>query len=411
MGILKDFRQFRRIKSNYDLDKLTAKDFQRVFDGWFNVSAEDKNYVGAVFSAIDTHGLYYTKAKFRIYDTSKEDNIVEVKDKNINRLFLRPNEFQTWKEIAYKIATHFGIFGEAFIYKIRTGTKIIGYQLILPSLIKRKRKEESNNIFDHYEYSGSKKIERTEIIDLRYPNPYSDIEGYPIISSIADNVTVNQLQMEYSKKALEKGGYLGLTFATDQDMGKAQFDEMLKSLDVRYGKKENAFKVALLTSGLKPIAPPYSPKDMQFGENRAITRDEIFSAFKVPKILVGIGESINRATAEASIYQFTSGSIDPILSYVDEVLTLDFQKEFNPNYQVIHDTLAPKDVEGQLKYYSNGLKEGWLYINEVRKEEGMNKLDGVLADVATINVGGALVSVETGKQLAVENTQGVENGN
>jgi len=165
-------------------------------------------------------------------------------------------------------------------------------------------------------------------------------------------------------------------------------------------KKE--FKVALLASGLKPLAPPYSPKDMEFGESRVATRDEILSAFKVPKILVGIGESINRATADASVYSFTSGVIDPILSMVDEVLTLDFKKEFGSQYRVEHDTLAPKDVEGKLSYYDKMVKIGAMTINEIRKDEGFNALEGVLADIATINVGGALVSVETGKQIGVE---------
>src|SRR5574343_1336722 len=141
---------------------------------------------------------------------------------------------------------------------------------------------------------------------------------------------------------------------------------------------------------------------MQFGETRKITQEEIFTAFKVPKILVGIGESVNRTTAEASQYQFTSGVIDPILSYVDEVLTLDFQKEFNRNLIVQHDTLAPKDVEGKLSYYDKMTKMGAMTINEVRAEEGLNALTGKLADVATVNVGGALVSVDTAKQIGVE---------
>lgn len=408
MGIIKDFRQYRKIKSSYNLDKLTASEFQRVFDGWFNISAEDKNYVGAVFSAIDTHGLYYSKAKFRVYDESNPDNIVEVRDDNILKLFTQPNSFQTWKEISYKIASHFGIFGNAYLYKIREGRKVVGYQLILPSLIERKRRDNSKNIFDYYLYAGKDEIQRSEIIDFKYPNPYSDIEGFPIINAIADNVTVNQMQMEYSKKALEKGGYLGLSFATEQDLSESTFKKLLAELEKRFGGKENAFKVSLLSSGLKPIAPPYSPKDMQFGENRTITREEIFSAFKVSKILVGIGESFNRATAEASIYQFTSGVIDPVLSYVDEILTLDFKKEFGSQYKVEHDILAPKDIEGKLSYYDKMTKMGAMTINEVRKEEGYNSFEGEIANTATVNVGGALVSVETGKQLAVENQpQGV----
>lgn len=40
--------------------------------------------------------------------------------------------------------------------------------------------------------------------------------------------------------------------------------------------------------------------------------------------------------------------------------------------------------------------------NEGRKMQGMNAAKGALADVLTVDVGGALVSVETAKQIAVE---------
>lgn len=407
MGLIKDFNAFRKIKSTYNLDTLTARDFQRVFDGWFNVDANDKKYVGAVYSAIDTHGLYYAKAKFRIYDESNPDSITEVKEPKIRLLFENPNPYQTWWEFAYKIAAHFGLFGEAFFYKLRNGKEIVGYQMLLPSLVKRKRDNGSKNLFDYYEYNN-KPIRKIDVIDLRYPNPDKDLEGFPIVGAIADTVTVNQLQMEYSKKALEKGGYLGLTFATDQELNSNNFDGLLKKLEQRYGGSENAFRVALLSHGLKPLAPPYSPKDMEFGQNKNITREEIFSAFKVPKILVGIGESVNRATADASIYQFTSGVIDPVLSYVDAVLTRDFKMEFGNQYRVEHDTLAPKDVDAQLKYYKDLNAIGAITINEVRAYEGENKFDYELADVPMINVGGAVIRLDTGKQISVEDGESVK---
>jgi len=402
MGLIKDFRDYRKIKSTYNLDKLTANEFQRVFDGWFNVNAEDENYVGAVYAAIDTHGLYYAKAKFRVYDESNPDDIREVNDDKIKLLFNKPNAYQTWGHMAYRLATHFSLFGNSYLYKMRQGRQIVGYQQLLPSLVTRKKEEKSKNLFDYYEFAGVR-IEKSDIIDFKYPNPYSDIDGYAIINSVADNVTVNQLQMKYSKKALEKGGYLGLTFATDQDLTDSNFNKLLTQLSQRFGGEENAFKVALLASGLKPLAPPYSPKDMEFGASRVATREEIYSAFKISKILVGTGESINRATAEASIYQFTSGAIDPILTaFVDEVLTQDFKKEFGSKYRVKHDTLAPKDVEAELKYIIDNIKNGMMTRNEGRKMQGMNAAKGALADVLTVDVGGALVSVETAKQIAVE---------
>lgn len=390
----------------YFLNQLTRDGFEEIFSGFTDEGKKSDNYAGTVFAALDVYGLYFSKAKFRIYQKTKE-GVQEVKDPRYTILFDRPNAYQGWLEIKHRIGVHLGLFGNSYLYKIRDGKgRIIGYQHLLPSAMKRKKEENSKNLFDYYEYADVK-IPKRDIIDFRYPNPYSEIEGYPIISSILDTIEVNKLQVKYSKKALEKGGYLGLTFATDQELSKTSFEKLRDELEKRFGGDENAFRVALLTSGLKPVAPPYSPKDMEFGTNKNLTREEILSAFKVPKILLGIGESINRATAEASIYTFTSGVIDPLLSMIDDVLTRDFALEFSPDFFIEHDILSPKDQQGQLEYYSRGLKEGWLTINEVRESEGLNKLQGKLADVPTINMGGALVNVDTALQIDT----GVPNGN
>lgn len=394
---MKLFKFFQ--KKDYDVSKLNAEDFKNIFTGFMDLHVGTDKVINAVFSCIDAYGLYFSKAKFRVYDESIPNNVKEIKDSKIIRLFTAPNDYQTSSEIFYRIATHFAIFGNSYLYKIRNDNdEVIGYQQLLPNLVKRVRNTNSKNLFDYYEYAETA-IPKRNIIDFRYPNPYSDIDGYAIINAIEDDITIMKVQKEYTKLALEKGGYLGLTFTTEQQLSDTTFKKVLKELEQKYTGRDNAFKVALLTNGLKILAPPYSPRDMQFGENRNITREEILSVFKVPKILLGIGESINRATAEASVYAFTSGVIDPLLSMIDKVLTKAFKEDFGIQYSVEHDLLTPKDVEGQLKYYSQGLKEGWLTINEVREAEGLNKLTGELSDVPTINVGGALINVDTAKQI------------
>ena len=403
----------KRVKDLFERKAYNLKDpnnFQKAFDDYFSLTTDANNYVGAVFSAIDTWGWYYSKAKFRVYNKKKggKSGIEEIYDHRT--LFDKPNPYQVWNELAYMIAGQQGLFGQAFLFKKRrNGTPesskgdVIGYQLLLPSLVQVK--SDKGLPISHYVYRDGDKevnIHRDNIIFIRYPNPNGGYEGYPIVKSVADQSEVNKLQMAYAKKFFEQGGFLGLAFSTNQQMSKSNFARTLDMLQQRYSGIENAYEIGVFDSGLQPVKAAYSLKDMDFGANRTLTREDIFSAFKVPKILVGMGESVNRATAEASIYQFTSGVIDPALSLIDAVLTKDFQMEFGDNIVVTHDTLAPRDQEGKLSYYSNGLKEGWLTINEVREDEGWNKLVGELGDIATINVGGALISVATGKQLAVE---------
>jgi HK97 family phage portal protein len=395
------------------------KAFQQAFGDWIDAySGGNKDYVGAVYSAIDTWGLMFAKANFRLYET-KKNSVQELIDHPFRMLFDNPNNYSSWWEIKYKIGAHFGLFGNSYILKLRKNSRletngnftnrgeVVSYQHLLPNLVRR---ESGNGQFiDHYTYYfGDKKIKisRNDVIDFRYPDPYGDAQGFPIIQSIADQVTVNRLQLAYMKKFFERGGFLGAIFTTPKEMTTASFNRLKKMLVDEYGGIDNASKIGLFDSDVKPVPTAYSPKEIEMGNQATLNRENIFSAFKVPKVLVGLGELDNKATADASLYVFTSLVIDPILSYVDNILTKHARMEFEKNLKVEHDILAPKDQQGQLNYYDYGLKNGWLSINEVREMEGWNKLKGEIADNPTVNVGGALVSVSSGKQLGVEENGG-----
>jgi len=134
-----------RTKELFQRKAYNLKDpnnFQKAFDDYFSLTTDANNYVGAVFSAIDTWGWYYAKAKFRVYK-KKAEGVAEVFDKRI--LFDQPNPYQVWSELAYMIAGQQGLFGKAFLYKKRRSGnpesskgEVIGYQLLLPSLVQVK---------------------------------------------------------------------------------------------------------------------------------------------------------------------------------------------------------------------------------------------------------------------------------
>jgi HK97 family phage portal protein len=408
----------RRIKSlvtkTYsDAGSLTVYD--RAFSNFIKnywEGGNSKEYVGAVRDAIEVHSFYFTKAKFRIYKNSAQKTN-ELTDHVFNSFFERPNSKNTWWEYAYKIPAHWGLWGIAYIHIKRNilSKEPFAYQLIPPPLIEKERNlDGSLKNYLYVDGQNKRPIPIEDLIVIKYPNPYSDEEGFAIISSVADQTAVNYLQMQYMKKFFENGGFMGLIFSTTQEMRPANFQKVLAMLEEKFMGSENAYKkVGLFDSGLQPVKAAYSIKDMDLTESRKLTKEDIFQAWKVADIMVGRG-NMDRAGNEAAIYQFTSGIIDPLLNYVDSCLTLFLKKEWkDDSLKIIHDSLAPKDQESSLKYYESGLKNGWLTINEVRKEENWNDYPYPLADVPIINPGGGLIRIDLEKQIGVENAQGKTN--
>lgn len=400
---LKNFIVKTALKLSSKTDAMVILD---IVNEWLGASKED-SYFGAVYNATSTWGLFFAKAKFRVYKQNK-DGLEEVLEDDALKLFKEPNYYETWWEMCYKIPALFGIFGRAFIIVLRKGGledtkgKIMAYELMPPRVINVRYE---NNQINYYFVGNGKerKIPNENIIDLRYPHPFKMLEGHPIIESVLNVQQIEKIQELYMKEYWTTGGFMGLTFSTEQDLTKQQYDSIYNRLNEKYTGTKRAFKLGLLTNGLKPVKTSYSMKEHDMTGQRKYIRDEIYQAFKVSNIMMGGGENYNRAVADAQIFQFTSNVIDPILNYIDAIFTKFIQKNYNKDYIVIHDTIAPKDVELKLRYYESGLKNGWLVLNEVREMEGFNKYNYESANKPYVNVGGALIDyselIQIGKVL------------
>ena len=413
-GIKEDLDLGRFVKNETNQKAINFKDplsFQREFAEYLNISSADPKYVGAIYDSCDIWGMWFAKAKFRLYKTTGR-TVKEVKKHDVLKLFEDPNPMHPWWQIAYMLGPHLGFFGNFYIYKNRGKSgKIIGYQYLLPSLVTPQIKEGVGiHRYDYAVGENAVEIPPENIIHLVNPNPFNMFEGMPVIDAISDTATVNQLQMDYSKKFYENGGFLGLTFSTPHNMTKQNFDATLARLKQKFEGVDNSYEVNLMDNDLKPVKSAHNMQEMDITNQRRLTREDIFATFHIPKIMAGLGESVNRDTAESAIFTFTSGTIDPRLDYVDQVLTQFVQNEWKDKSLFIkHDILTPKDQESALTYYDTLSKLGALTINEMREEEGLNKFAHELADVPIINVGGALVRLDEGKQIGVEENQ--NNGN
>ena len=103
--------------------------------------------------------------------------------------------------------------------------------------------------------------------------------------------------------------------------------------------------------------------------------EEICAAFQVNKFMFGMAESINRATAQEVTLQFTSGVIEPIMNYFDDVLTQHLAMEFGKNLCIEHDNTSPRDQDGEMDWYKAMTETGAITPNEIRELEGMDLLE------------------------------------
>lgn len=383
LKLLEKIKLFRTVLKSVPLTDAAL--FYKTFAQFLTSSNVSKN-TGYVGSCANIWGLSFARALIRVYD--KEDGF-EWENHPAVELLKNPFPGFTGWELMYRLATDLIFEGNCYLLKLRPKA---GLQNVTGLYLLQADRMDSYPVgverIDHYLYNtggATVRLEVNDIIHFRSPDRKSVTKGSPIISRIADVIDVEKMQIEYRKMFYKKGGFLGATFTTSANMGQDAFDRMLDQLQKKYGGNENAFKVALFDNDVKPVPTAYSLKDMQIKEDRELNRDEVCSAFGVNKMLFGQSENIQRGNADTVYYVFYATFMDPLLSYIDQVLTNQFLSVDFPatdGSSVLyakHDTLAKRDTDQELKYYENGLKYGWLAPDEVREQEGYAALGGEYA--------------------------------
>ncbi len=354
---------------------VDSKNFTTVFSDWLK-SFNGSNNVSIVSSCANIWMYTFSKAKFRLYDKDEDDS--EVTDHPIINILEKPFPGITSWDMKARIALDFIYEGRSYLYKLRDGFGVVRglYPLFVHNVINTY--PYGLDYVEYYEYqaaNGIMKIPREDVIFLRRIDNKTLTKGVAIIDGISDTMAIIKLRNQYRRTFLEKGGFIGPVFTTEQQLNTEPFNQLYDLLKSKFSGSKNAFEFGLFHSGLKPVATAYSPKDMKLPEDTELDIKEVRAAFGMNKIFLGDSELVQRGNAETVYYIFYDSIIDPILSSIDETLTDQLEVDFSLNgyfpYYIKHDKLASNDVELDLKYYQNGLQNGWLRPSQVRKEEGM----------------------------------------
>lgn len=391
-------------KKSFTLDSL-PENWREILTPTENIS----NNLGYISDCIDVYGKAFMKLKFRLYDKGKynQAKVKEIEKHPVTDLFVNPNPYQTWREILYKMAAHFALYGDVFLYKLKDKSQYKvprGLTLLFPQFM---RIVQNNTVCDWYEYStvnGIQKILKEDIIHIPYPHPDKIMKGRAIIEGINNIAVVEKLQTLYMKKFYENNGFPGLTFTTSNTLSPENFKRTSQALvDQFKGKSGN---VSLLDSDIKPISVAQTMQEMDISKQRGVTRDEILAAFQISKFQLGMGESINRATAIENSMRFYTDVMEPLFDYIDDnlnkqLIAVDFADM--PGLYIQHDNMSPRDLDTDLNWYKGLAAVGAITPNEIREFEELEKLDIPEMD--------SPLALKTGMQLTNDNQNNNNNSN
>lgn len=301
----------------------------------------------------------------------------EVENNPALQLMEKPNSFQTKEEFFWLASIYWLAEGEAPIYlnSLKNPTEMV---LLNPERLSVVF--DNKNIIGGYKYrqtgGGETKIPAENIIMLKMPSVHSPFRGAGVMRYISQTLDIDNYIEEYLKLFFFNDTTPGAVLESDHEMS----DNIIKRLKQQFVNRHqgirNSHKLAVLEKGLKYHKISSNINELQLKELNDITRDKVLASFKVPKSVLGIVEDVNRSSAETSDYTFSKRAVLPKLKMIEGQLNQFLLPKFTGGDMLWFEFESPvfEDKKQNAEIYAMAIQNGWMTVDEVREEQGLDPL-------------------------------------
>lgn len=307
---------------------------------------------------------------------------VEIFDHPALDLLYRVNPFQTKSEFLEITETNLKLSGDAFWWKIRNNSgqvaELWNLRPDMMTIIK-----DDTEFIKGYEFTKTDGSKATfapdDIIHFKYPNPLDQYYGMSPVSPTQVRIDTEEFASQYQRDFFLNNARPDaiLKFENNSDLTEETKTEIRKGWNKRYKGVGKNSKIAILEGEVTYQQLSMSQREMDYIDSMKFTRDDILVAFAVPKPIVAITDDVNRANAETAMHIFLSETIHPELNRLEEKINEQLIiPEFGDDLFIEFPDPTPENRELTLKEYEEGIKNGYMLINEVREKENLLPVDG-----------------------------------
>lgn len=220
-------------------------------------------------------------------------------------LWNKPNPFYTTHSLVETCQQHLDLVGEAYIIVVAMGGLPIELWPVRPD--RMSPLPHATKYLAGYEYrtpDGEKiPLGTDQVIQLKYPNPVDPYRGMGPVQAILHDLDADRYSALWNRNFFLNSAEPGGVIEVDRRLSDDEFNELRMRWNEQHRGVNNAHRAAILEHG-KYVPRAFSMRDMQFAELRHVSRDKIMEAYAMSKPMLGISEDVNRAAAEAGLFQF-----------------------------------------------------------------------------------------------------------
>lgn len=315
-------------------------------------------------------------------------------------LLYKPNPFQTKGQFFEKYVINKKLAGEAYILKVRQngpGTKVVELWNLRPDYMTIvKDKELFIKAYEFNKPDGKVTFQPEDIIYDASPNPLDDFGGMSALFAANTRVETELNAVSYQRNFFQNNARPDFLLKTPTKVSNEQKEDIKESWEKRHKGAKNVGKGAILEGGLDYQQISISQREMDYIESLKMTRDDILTAFGVPKPVVAITDDVNLANAQTAMTIFLSETIVPEIKRLTEKLNEELiSPEFGDVFYIDYVDPVPENIKEKAEVQQIQIQSGVLLINEARESWGLDPIAGgntLYMPLSNIAVGGKSTS-------------------
>ena len=377
MATLKDRLQsiFRYRTGKYDTSSIAeAAGIYSLTKAGSNITESNAMAISTVYACVYKIATTIASLGLDVYESSgNEVNIANVHPAH-DLIKIKPNAYQTAFEFWETITASALIYGMGYavIERDERGYAIALHPVHASDVDLREVKNE--RVYIVKDFGAVRPENMLEIANLQRMSP---------IRLHRDNLGLAKSAQDFGAEYFGQSGQMTGVLTSDQPLKKEQMDMIQGSWN--HGAAQAGTK--LMPFGFKYQRISISPDEAQFIETRKFQAEEICRIYNVPPFLVQIPSQTTYSNTEQQNLMYARHTIVPwtqrIEQEIDRKLIPAFQRpEIYTKFRLVD--LQRGDTEARTNYFTQMLQHGVLSINEVRKEEDLNPVEG--GDVHTVQV-------------------------
>lgn len=165
-----------------------------------------------------------------------------------------------------------------------------------------------------------KNIKKEDIFIIKNFSPFKNWLWFSPLEALWKQQKMDDAIIEWNWNFFENGASTGTTLQTDQNLSIEQKEYLAQKWKNEFMWKWNAHKIAVLDNWLKEQKWEIWQKDMDFVNQRTQIRDEIFTIFRVPKVVVWITDWVWYTDRLVWKTNFAEFKLKPIAQKIEEAL-------------------------------------------------------------------------------------------